>query len=239
VHVSTSASTSASASGRRYRWRVVDIVVASIIGVASGVLFWLWGLAWPGLDLALSVTPGLSGLLAGGWLFAGVLGALVIRKPGAALYAEVVAAVVSMALGTQWAFLTLVWGVVQGLAAELGFALFFYGSWRLGTALVSGALAGIAVGLLDTTFSSVAALSFEARVIYFVSAVVSGIVIAGLVSWLLMRALAATGALDRFAAGREARSADLHDDEPPAAVAGGTAVGDPTAEPAGRSDARP
>jgi energy-coupling factor transport system permease protein len=213
VHVHTSESTSTTTTAGRFRWRVVDIVVASVIGVAAGVLFWLWGLAWPGLDGVLSVTPGLSGLLAGGWLFAGVLGALVIRKPGAAVYTEVVAAVVSMAIGTQWGPTTFIWGLVQGLAAEIGFALFLYTSWRLTAALVSGALAGIAVGILDTNFSSVAALAFEARAIYFVSAVVSGVLIAGLVSWLIVRALAATGALDRFAAGREAREADAAADE--------------------------
>jgi energy-coupling factor transport system substrate-specific component len=52
----------------------------------------------------------------------------------------------------------------------------------------------------------VAALSDEARAVYFVSAVVSGILIAGVLSWVVARALAATGALDRFAAGREARA---------------------------------
>ncbi len=26
-----------------YKWRVVDIVVAAIIAVASGVIFWGWG----------------------------------------------------------------------------------------------------------------------------------------------------------------------------------------------------
>lgn len=212
MRVSTSASTASaettSTGARRPRWRVVDIVVASVIGVAAGVVFWLWGLAWPAFDAVLGATPGLSGLIAGGWLFAGVLGGLVIRKPGAALYTEVVAAVVSMAIGTQWGYTTLIWGVVQGLAAELGFALFAYGSWRLGAAIVSGGIAGIAVGLLDTTFSSVAAMAIEARAIYFGSAVVSGIVIAGLVSWLIVRALAATGALDRFASGREARTTE-------------------------------
>lgn len=205
MHVSTSTSDRTTAQ-RRLRWRVVDIVVGSVIGVAAGVVFWLWGQAWPALDALLTFTPGLSGLLAGGWLFAGVLAGLVIRKPGAALYGEIVAAVVSMAIGTQWGFTTLLWGVVQGLGAELGFALFAYANWRLGAALVSGGLAGVAVGLLDTSFSSIAALAFEARVVYFVAAVASGILIAGLVSWLIARALAATGALDRFAAGREHRS---------------------------------
>lgn len=203
MHTSTSASTAVRAG--RYRWRVVDIVVASVIGVAAGVVFWVWGQAWTPLSTALAFLPGLEGLLAGGWLFAGVLAGLVIRKPGAALYAEVVAAVVSMALGTQWGFTTLIWGVVQGIGAELGFALFAYANYRLFVALVSGALAGLAVAILDTTFSSVAAFDIGARTIYFFAAIVSGIVIAGLVSWLIARALAATGALDRFASGREAR----------------------------------
>jgi len=196
---------SASLPARR-TWRVVDIVVASVIGVASGVVFWLWGQAWPALDSLLTFTPGLSGLLAGGWLFAGVLGGLVIRKPGAALYAEIVAAVVSMLVGTQWGFTTFIWGVIQGIGAELGFALLAYANWRILGALVSGALAGVAVAVLDTSFSSVAALAFEARAVYFVSAIVSGIVLAGVGSWALTKALAATGALDRFAAGREARA---------------------------------
>jgi energy-coupling factor transport system substrate-specific component len=187
------------------RWRVVDIVVASVIGVACGVVFWAWGIAWTPLSGLLAFTPGLSGLLAGGWLFAGVLGGLVVRKPGAALYTEVMAAVVSMLIGTQWGFSTLIWGVVQGLGAELVLALFLYSSWRLHVALLSGAAAGLAVALLDTSFSdSIAALAPEYKLVYGVSAVVSGVVLAGLLSWLATRGLARTGALSRFASGRSA-----------------------------------
>ncbi len=198
-------STSASSSPIR-RWRVVDIVVASVIGVAAGVIFWIWGQAWTPISTALAFLPGLEGVLAGGWLFAGVLGGLVIRKPGAALYTEIVAAVVSMVVGTQWGPETFIWGVIEGVGAELGFAILLYRNWRLLAALVSGALAGLSTAILDTNFSSVAAQSLAFRSIYFVSAIVSGIVLAGVVSWLIVRALAATGALDRFGAGREARA---------------------------------
>ena len=186
------------------RWRVVDIVVASVIGVACGVVFWAWGLAWTPLDSALSFLPGLSGLLAGGWLFAGVLGGLVIRKPGAAIYTEVMAAVVSMLIGTQWGFSTLIWGVLQGLGAELVLAVFLYTTWRLHVALLAGAGAGVVVALLDTSFSSIAATAIEYKVVYGVSAVVSGVLLAGLLSWLAARGLARTGALSRFASGRSA-----------------------------------
>jgi len=206
MHTSTSAS--AVRTRGRLRWRVVDIVVASVVGVAAGVLFWAWGQAWTPLSTVLAFLPGLEGLLTGGWLFAGVLGGLIVRKPGAALYTEVVASVVSMAVGTQWGFLTFVWGVLEGLGAELGFAILLYANWRLAGALLSGALAGLSAALLDTTFTSIAAYEFGPRAIYFGAAIVSGVVIAGFVSWLLVRALARTGALDRFAAGREARAVD-------------------------------
>jgi energy-coupling factor transport system substrate-specific component len=192
---------------RSSRWRVVDIVTASVLGVAAGVIFWAWGLAWGPLSTALSLTPGLGGLLAGGWLFAGVLGGLVIRKPGAAVYTEVVAAAVSALIGTVWGFETLIWGLVEGLGAELVFALFFYRSFRIWVALLAGAGAGLAVGLLDTTFTSYAALDAGAKLTYVISAVISGTVLAGLLSWLAARGLAATGALSRFASGNEARTA--------------------------------
>lgn len=188
------------------RWRVVDIVVASVLGVASGVIFWAWGLAWTPLSGLLSFSPGLEGLLSGGWLFAGVLGGLVIRKPGAALYTEILAAVVSMLVGTQWGFSTLIWGIVEGLGAEIVFAIFLYRNWRVGVALLSGAVAGLSTGLLDTTFSSLAAFAVEYKLIYIVSSVVSGAVLAGLLSWLAVRGLARTGALSRFASGRSSQT---------------------------------
>ena len=109
---------------RVYRWRVVDIVVASVLAVAAGLVFVLWNIASNPLGAPLgALLPGLQALLGGGWLFAGVLTALVIRKPGAALYGELVAATVSALVGNQWGVLTLESGLVQGLAAELVFAL--------------------------------------------------------------------------------------------------------------------
>ena len=208
-----SAATTRPQRERATRWRVVDIVVASVLGVASGIIFWAWGLAWPSLSVGLAFTPGLEGLLAGGWLFAGVLGGLVLRKPGAALYTEIVAGVVSMLVGTQWGFSTFIWAVIEGLGAEIVFALFLYRSWRLGVGLLAGAGAGVAVGLLDTSFTSYAGLAVEFKLVYLAGAIVSGVVLAGLLPWLATRGLARTGALNRFASGREARVVDEEDGE--------------------------
>lgn len=192
---------------RNLRWRVVDIVVASVVAVASGIVFWAWGLATNVLGLAFEFLPGLGGLLGGGWLFAGVLGGLIIRKPGAALYTELVAAAVSALIGTQWGFTVLISGLVQGLGAEIVFALFLYRSGRPLVAMLAGAGAGLALAINDL-LSYYAANDALFTTVYVVSSIVSGVMLAGLLSWFAVRGLAASGALDRFASGREGRTAE-------------------------------
>ncbi len=192
-----------SATPHRFAWRVVDIVVASAIGVAAGLVFFAWNLIYSPLTAPLEAAlPGLQALVYGVWLFAGVLGGLIIRKPGAAVFVEIVAATVSALLGAQWAFLTLEAGLVQGLGAELVFLLFFYSNWRAIVAILAGAVSGLAMAINDLILWYPGA-RVEFALIYGVSAIVSGGVIAGLGSWTLARGLARTGALNRFAAGRE------------------------------------
>ncbi|MDQ1125638.1 energy-coupling factor transport system substrate-specific component [Microbacterium sp. SORGH_AS 505] len=210
MHAVASTSTSAErAVGQtgRFRWRVIDIVVASVLGVASGLIFLLWNIGYIGPKTLLEpLLPGLQGLLDGPWLFAGVLGALIIRKPGAAIYTETLAAVVSALVGNAWGgFLTIEAGLVQGLGAELIVLLFLYRRFSLPVAILAGAGAALAGGINNLVLWYAGAdAAFTA--VYLASTVVSGAVVAGALSWFLARGLAATGALDRFAIGREARS---------------------------------
>lgn len=203
----TSTDSTVRPDARRLRWRVVDIVVASVIGVAVGVVFWAWGVVWGPISAPIeALLPGLQAAPAAVWLIAGVLGALVIRKPGAAIYTEIVAATVSALIGSQWGgLLTIEAGLVQGLGAELVFAIFLYRNWRLPVALLAGAGAGLAMAVNDLVLWYAGAAPAFA-IIYTVSAVVGGAVIAGGLSWLAVRGLARAGALDRFAAGRELRT---------------------------------
>jgi energy-coupling factor transport system substrate-specific component len=183
---------------------VVDIVVASVLGVAAALVFFAWNALYETVTTPLSlVLPGSQSLLYGVWLFAGVIGALVVRKPGAALFTELVAAVVSALLGAQWGgFGTIEAGLVQGLGAELVFLVFLYSNWRVYVAVLAGAGAGAAMAVNDLVLYYVGATT-QFAVVYASCAVVSGAVIAGLGSWMLARGLARTGALSRFASGRE------------------------------------
>ncbi|MER3389015.1 MAG: ECF transporter S component [Microcella sp.] len=186
------------------RWRVVDIVIASVLGVAGGLVFVLWNLAYNPVTAPLEAfLPGLQALFHGVWLFPGVLVALIVRKPGAALYGEIVAASASVLIsGTEWGPLTLLSGLVQGLGAELVLAILLYKAWGLVPAIVAGAGAGVGMVVLDLIVWYPGA-AVEFAMIYAVSGILSGAVFAGLGSWLIMRGLARTGALSRFAAGRE------------------------------------
>jgi len=188
----------------RASWRVIDIIIASVLGVACGLIFWLWnsiGYAWfTAMD---ALTPGFGGLAVGIWLIGGVIGGLVIRKPGAALFVELLAAIVSALLGNQWGIETMYSGLAQGLGAELVFAAFGYRRFTLPVAMLAGVGAAVGAFILELFTSANLAKSLTFNSIYLTCLVISGAILAGLLGHWLVRALAATGALDRFAAGRK------------------------------------
>ncbi|SCF45252.1 ECF transporter S component [Micromonospora mirobrigensis] len=185
------------------RWRTIDIVVAAVIAVAFGVVFWAWGLVWKAADPAFAAAPAAQAIMYGVWLVPAVLGGLVIRKPGAALFCETVAAVVSALLGSQWGGVVIVQGLVQGLGAELAFAAFRYRSFRLPVAVLAGALTGLSAALFDFFVWNSEYALVGYRLPYAALTVVSSALIAGVGGYYLTRALANTGALDRFPVARD------------------------------------
>lgn len=199
---STSARTDSNSPRPKLSWRVIDIVTAAVLGVAVGFLFVVWnavgGAGFTALD---ALTPGFGGLVSGIWFLGGPLGALIIRKPGAAIFVEIIAATVSALVGNQWGISTLYSGFAQGLGAELIFLIFMYRRYNLTLASVAGLMAGVGAWTLEF-FTGNIAKSFEFNVIYLIATALSGAILAGIIAWYLTAALAKTGALDRFASGR-------------------------------------
>ena len=131
------------------QWRTVDIVLGAVLAVAFGAVFQAWNLLWAAVTPAFMAVPPLQGFMYGVWLLPAVLVPLVIRRPGAALLGEGVAAVASALFGAPWGLLTIAYGLMQGGAAELIFGLGLYRRWGLPTAVLAGAAAGAAAVLLD------------------------------------------------------------------------------------------
>lgn len=184
-------------------WRVNDIVVASVLAVACGLLYWFWSaIGYDALKTTLILAPEFASLFGGVWLLAGVLGGLLIRKPGAALYTELLAAIISALIGTHYSAAVVLSGLIQGLGAELVFALFLYKVWNLGSSLASGAVAGLFMGASEFIIYYAGEMTPDKGLVYTVCGVVSGLFFAGLLAWLLQRALLPTGVLDSLASGR-------------------------------------
>ncbi|MCA0322386.1 MAG: ECF transporter S component [Actinobacteria bacterium] len=186
-------------------WRTVDILTIAFLGAAFGIAYWGWGLAYQAPSTALTtIFPPLTGITAAPWLVAGVVGGLVVRRPGAALLCEVVAALVSMIPGTQWGFTTLISGILQGLGAEFAFLVLGYSVYGLGAAIFAGAMAAPLEAVYEW-FVYWTDWGWGYKIVYLFILTAAGAFIAGTLGWLITRALAAAGALNAFPPGQELR----------------------------------
>ncbi len=179
-------------------WRTRDIVIASVIGVVFGVVFWAWGLVWYGpLELLSGIALPVRDLAYAIWLVPAVLAPLVIRKPGAALFAEMVAAGVSAGLGSIWGIDTLLSGFVQGAAAELVFAFVLYRTWGF-PILALAAVASAAAAWIHDWVLYYAAIDPGIQIARGVFMAISAVIFVAGGSVVLHRALKRAGVLEGF-----------------------------------------
>lgn len=197
-------------SGRLMAWRGVDLLTAAMLAVAFGVVFWGFDtFVYPVITTATAGFPPLGELSLGVWLIPAVVGGLVVRRPGAALFTELVAANVELFLGNKWGVAVLLSGVLQGLGVELALALFRWRRFGPVVAALGGAFAAVLEIVGYEWWSYVPDYSAAWKVLYLAFGVVSGAAIAGVVGWLLVRALARAGALNAFPPGQEVREHHL------------------------------
>jgi len=188
------------------RWRGVDLITAAMLAVAFGVMFWGFDtFVYPVVSTATTGFPPAGELVLGVWLLPAVVGALVIRRPGAALFTELVAANIELLLGNRWGAAVLLSAVLQGLGVELAVALFRHRRFGVVVAVLGGVLAAVFEIVFYEWYSYVAEYSTAWKAIYLACGMVSGAVIAGVGGWALVRGLARAGALNAFPPGQEVR----------------------------------
>ncbi|MEW9701129.1 ECF transporter S component [Paenibacillus sp. SI8] len=173
--------------------KLTDILVTIVIAAVFGVIYRIWG---PMYDILKPIGLHAEQLSYGMWFMAATFAFLVIRKPGVALLAEVAAATIEALFGGSWGVSTLVYGVLQGIGAELIFALFLYRRANVGvTVLASFLSAGFSL-LVDNYYGYIDQLTFWNYCLFIGLRLLGSALIAGVFAYYLAEALARTGVLN-------------------------------------------
>jgi energy-coupling factor transport system substrate-specific component len=181
-----------------FSWKLNEIVVLVVLSIAIGVLFWAWTLV-SALAKPLSAI-GLDYLLAGVWFVGGTLTAFLIRRPGAALGGELIAAILEGFI-TQWGITAAIWGLVQGLGVELVFAATGYKKWNRWTMILAALVSSLFSYTLDFFYSQYWTLQAWVWPIQIVSVSVGGIFWAGIVAYAIGRGIIRTGVASNLLSG--------------------------------------
>ncbi len=133
-------------------WETRDAVLMAVLGVLFAAVY--LGVFYLGM--------GLSGLLSawglgsfgfeviyGIWFMAATCAMYIIRRPGAALVTELLAAGIELLMGNSGGLVVLLTGLIQGLGCELGFAVFRYRRFSLLSMAVSGVFAALFIFVFE------------------------------------------------------------------------------------------
>ncbi|WP_044481834.1 ECF transporter S component [Paenibacillus antibioticophila] len=170
--------------------KLSDILVTVLISVVLGVVYHFWSSVY---KLFSPLFFQADELVYGMWFIAPTLVFLLIRKPGVALLAEVAAAHVEILFGSEWGIQLVLYSVLQGLGAELVFALFRYRKFSGSVAALAGV--GAAAGSLipDIYYGYVGDTQTWLLIAKYGMRAVSSALIAGYLAFALAKAVEATG----------------------------------------------
>ena len=185
--------TAPAAPGRMAAWRTRDVLLAAILGVSFGVVFFVWNGIYAGLEFV--QPPVLKDAVYGMWLVPAVLAPVLIRKPGAAIFAEMVAASVSALLGTVWGPDVLLSGFLQGAAAEVVFAATGYRRWSIAVLALAAVASAVAAWAHDW-WLYYAGIAIDVQLVRLAIMAASAVVFAAFGTLAIERSLRRAGVID-------------------------------------------
>ncbi|MEK4699703.1 ECF transporter S component [Solibacillus sp. FSL R7-0668] len=178
-------------------WKLKEIVLMSLFSVVFGIVYLLFlhaGNIWAGF-----IGPIAYEWIFGIWFIVSIICMYIIRKPGAAVVSETIAATIEVLLGNAVGPRLILSGVIQGLGAEAVFAATRYKRFDLWVLMLAG------IG--SAVFSFVYGYFLGGFVVYSTGYVAlmlglriaSGALIAGVGGKVLSDGLLATGSLRGYA----------------------------------------
>jgi energy-coupling factor transport system substrate-specific component len=184
-------------------WKMKEVVLAVILAVACGVIYLGWSTLW--IPISAIVGPVGAGFMFGIWVIASPIVAYIIRKPGAALIAEVAAAAVELLTGSHFGLSALLVGVFQGIGSEIAFAIFRYKRYNLFTLMLSGSLAAVGSMIYNLIANGFGYYTTEVFLVTLGIHVISGIILGGWLAKVVVDSLAKTGVLEQYEMMKEKR----------------------------------
>lgn len=183
------------------KWKMRDAIVMVVLAIVTGALYRVWDVLYPLIPTvwvpAQAATNGL-------WMIASILVMYIVRRPGAALLAELIAASIELILGSQWGLSNMTAGLIQGLGAEIAFAIFAYRRYNVGVCWLAGALASFAAVIQWYVQYGGDKMTTASVIGYLVVSLISGAILGGWLPKSVGDALKRTGVLRNFAIGKEA-----------------------------------
>jgi energy-coupling factor transport system permease protein len=187
-------------------WTQREIVIIAAIGVVFGMLY----LAWVQLWLLIQALTGPLALevLFGFWFIASIVAAYIIRKPGVAFAAEVIAAIAEVLTGNPSGVILLLTGVIQGAGAEAAFAVTRWRNYSVPVLLAAGASAALFSFVYNWVRFSYWELNAGLLITMFILRVLSGMILGGWLGKVVADGLYNTGVLQGLAIERAKRTAE-------------------------------
>ncbi|BCH33860.1 putative HMP/thiamine permease protein YkoE [Mesorhizobium sp. L-8-10] len=174
-------------------WTLRDILIVTVLGAVFGVLYLAWVQVW--LIAQAVFGPVTMDVVMGFWFIVSIIAAVIIRKPGAALFSELLAAATQILLGSPAGLLLLVTGLVQGAGAEAVFAATRWRNYRLPVLIAAGIGAAIVSFVYTWIRFDYGALAPGLLVTMFVLRCLSGALLGSVLGHFIVEALYRTGVL--------------------------------------------
>lgn len=182
-------------------WKLKEVVLLSVLAVVFAVVYLLFvhvGNIWAGF-----IGPIAYEWMFGIWFIVSIICMYIIRKPGAAVLSETVAAAIEVMIGNAVGPRLILSGLIQGLGAEAAFAATGYKRFNTWVLILAGVGSAVFSFIYGYFVSGYAALSPTYVALMFGLRIMSGALIAGLGGKWVSDGLLATGALRGYAISRD------------------------------------
>lgn len=175
--------------------KLSDVLVTVLVAVLFAIVY---NFVWLPYEAMKPIGLHVEQLAYGVWFMAAVVAYLIVPKAGIALLAEFAAGAGETIVMGKFDIPTLVFAFLQGLACEIVFMLFRYKSRTVIVCILAGIAAAIISLPIEYFYGYMSEVAGWNLLLYVVFRLISGALVTGVLSYLIVKALDQTGVTKLF-----------------------------------------